>query len=142
MGKNGHIQASDKEKFDLLYASLQKYHLGFIDSSFKVVGFLLLVMGWLLTSTAARTSLQENVYLSALAIAGLLVSGFVFTMSSMHVRKLSKQMFEELNMLKYMPENHYSDRFIRKRTLIIFTASIWGLVLVACALILFIHCMH
>jgi len=138
-GNSERLQASHTERFSILYSSLLKFHEGFVGNAFKVAGFQLLVIGWLLTSVTAQKTLSGSVLFRALAVAGLILASFLYGVISCRVWRLSNQIFEEMRKLQYMPESHYSDRLIRRITLSLFVSSNWLLTLVSCILAWFLR---
>ena len=139
MTESKRSKATDEKKFDHLYDNLLKYHTVFIETSFKLAGLFLLVIGWLLTSKSAQASFQGSKWLSFMAIVGLIISGFVSNIGGHRVQTFSRNMFDELKKLNYMPEGYYSDRLIKKRTMFLYTSAIWILILSASVLIIYNH---
>ena len=128
-------QATSEEIFQVLYNSLLKFHTGFVASAFQVTGFLLLIMGWILTSDTAQNTLENSVYLRSLAVTGLAMASVLYGVISFRVRWLSDQVYGELEQLAYMPSKCYSDRKIMPVTLFLFVSSNVLLTIVACLLI-------
>jgi hypothetical protein len=89
-----------------------------VDGAFKVTGFMVLVMGWLLTSKEARQVLASDPLVRKTAIAGLAAASLVYAYISVGVSGLSQRVFFELEKLKYVPSATYENHLIGTRTLI------------------------
>lgn len=135
MNDSNEPMVSNDKKFDVLYSSLVKHHATFIDSAFRVAGFLFLVMGWLLTSKNAQSSISKSISLSIITIVLLLISGLIYSTICNRIKHFSNKLYEELETLDYLPKNYYSDRLISTRTLAVFLIAIWLLIFFAISLI-------
>jgi hypothetical protein len=118
-------------QFGVLYDSLSGYHQGFIDSAFRVTGFLLLVLGWLLTSKEAREYLGRDETARRLVSAGLTMAAAIYAFISYRVYLLSQQVFARLHLLAYVPGSTYEDHLLHPVTLVAFISA--NLLLTACA---------
>ena len=74
-------RASHQEKFKLLYDSLLDLYNNFLTSAFSVSGFLLLVIGWLITSETAQCTLKEHSGLKYIGIIALLFAVVLYIFS-------------------------------------------------------------
>lgn len=88
--------ANAKEQFDLLYDSLANLHAGFVESAFKVTGFLLVVVGWIVTSTSARSAIGSSMPLVVLSTTALVLASCLYLLSSYRVMNLSQNVYDSL----------------------------------------------
>ena len=64
----------DEEK--LLIEALRDYKTDFVSTGYSTMGFLLLVVGWLLTSSSAREYIRSHASISIIGIV-LIISSFI-----------------------------------------------------------------
>ena len=103
-------EATIKEKFDVLFTKLKSYHDSALDSTFKVVGLLLLMIGWAVTSDSARNVLKNDSFVRRGAIVAILLGAIVYVVTALHVYYMSKKkILNSLDHLGYMPKEYYSD---------------------------------
>jgi len=114
-----------KHAFDVLYASLKNYHDGTIEGTFKVVGFGLLILGWLVTSKEVRAFLRVASTIHTMGIVALVISGIVYSVISYRVFKLSHKVSATLEALDYHPRAVYGDRIMRASRVAIFAGCVW-----------------
>jgi hypothetical protein len=109
-----------KAQFNVLYESLKDYHIGYIDSAFKIAGFLVLVAGWLITSKDARHLLATDPAGRRLLASGLMFGTVIYGFISWRVYVLSQRGFRKLNELNFMPAAYYEDHVIDVSTVVTF----------------------
>jgi uncharacterized membrane protein len=102
-------EATDKERFDLLYSRLKSVHDIFIDVVFKATGAFLLVTGWAVASDTARTHIRGDPVSKWLSVLGLFIYASLFALAAFRTARSSKRISELLKELAYMPHSHYSD---------------------------------
>ena len=127
--------APPKEVFDLLHMSLLKYHEGFVEGGYKVLGFLLLVLAWLLTSRSTQTLFSESVEARAIASVALLIGVVLYAEVATRMKAVSHELFAKLQELSYMGSDCYSDRRIDIRMLRSWVGAVLLLVVLEIALI-------
>ncbi len=66
-----HFLASDKERFDLCIAMLKAYYEALEGRAGTFAGFLVVVIGWLITSEGARRAIAKERWFFGLALATL-----------------------------------------------------------------------
>jgi len=115
--------ATPKEQFDLLYANLKYYRDSSIDSVFKVAGFLIVVGGWLVTSTDARVFLASNILFRLTAVVVIVVIAAVYTLIAIRVMRHSQLTFDRLTELAYMPTEHLQEVLIRPSSVLPFVLA-------------------
>lgn len=121
-----------KAHFDVLFESLKDYHQGFLDSAFKATGFLILVLGWLLTSKEARAYLAGSARARRLGAIALGLGFAVYAVVTWRVFLLSRAVFHDLVGLDYLPQSAYAGYRIQDVTLLIFVVQNALLTFVAC----------
>ena len=121
-----------KAHFDVLFGSLKGYQDGLFDGAFRASGFLVLVIGWLLTSKEARAYLAENRLPRRLCAAVLAAGSIVYAAVSWRVYALSQAAFRGLVELNYLPAAAYAEHRIHGATLTLLITQNVALTLVAC----------
>ena len=112
-----------KEEFELHVAHITEVHKSFIDSTAKVAGFLLLALGWYVTSNDARAFFATNQSVTMIA-ATAVVSAYLLSVRASWVGyQVSGKAFRRLNELQYLPLSAYEGRVLRTTT---FAACIAG----------------
>jgi hypothetical protein len=129
-------QATAKEKFDLLYTKLKYYHDSSIDSVFKVAGFLIILAGWIITSKDTRIFLKDNYLIKLTAIFVILIVALTYTLIAVRVMRRSKQVFNMLKELGYMPATHFQDLLVSPSIIVPFVITNIFLSLALCLFIL------
>ncbi len=135
---SSHPEPSPKERFEFLYSSLCKHYSQILDIALKVTGFLLLVMGWLVTSQTAQESLNIFPSLRGVGIAAVLFTGLSFSLISVRLYKKSQKIAAQLQDLDYFPRDYYSDQVIERRNLTLFLLSDIVMTVVTCSVFLII----
>jgi len=137
------VQASaaggtDKDRFDQCIAMLKGYYDA-VESRFgQNVTAYLVALGWLLTSSTARTTLvNENAYYLALTVVGLMFLMYVFNIR--HYLGRWREIRATLDALGYLPPGYYARYNLPSYTL--FTYSLPVAVLAA-FVVLLIHWSH
>ena len=99
-------------EFDLHVAHLTSTHEAFINNTGKVAGFLLLALGWFVTSEGARNFLASTpsiAVLAALAVA----SAYVLSVGASWVAyRVSANAIRRLGELEYLPSSAYEGRVL------------------------------
>jgi len=130
--------APPKEVFELLHDSLVKYHDGFVEGGYKVVGFLLLVLAWLLTSQSTQSLFSDSLEARAIASVALLIGVVLYVEVARRVKAVSHELYARLQELSYMRSDRYSDRRIDSKMLTSWVCAVSLLVLLEIALIWFV----
>ena len=96
-----------QEQFKTLLEALKGYQASSLDSGYKTLGFMVIALGWLITSEAARTFLKANWYIkfAALVFLGLSVIGYGFM--AYRVYSLSRSVLAKLERLGYATREVY-----------------------------------
>lgn len=103
-----------QEHFKILLEALKGYQTSFLDSGYKTLGFMVIALGWLITSDGARKFLttHENIRLAALLFLGLGVIGYGFM--AYRVYSLSRSVLIKLERLGYASREVYEHYAISK----------------------------
>lgn len=125
-----------KAHFDVLYQSLKDYQSGFFDGAFTTSGFLVLVIGWVLTSKEARAYLGANVRARRLCALALLTGLAIYAGVSWRVFVLSQITYAGLVTLDYLPVVTYAAHRIDGLTVAVLLAQNALLTTVSCYLVL------
>lgn len=115
--------ADPKSQFELLYGDLRSLHEAFVDGSAKMVGFQIIVLGWLITSENVASALKANASVCLIAAAAILISGLVYVFISLKTYRASRQIFGLLCSIAYMPQSHFRMRVIKRTTLSLFLVA-------------------
>jgi hypothetical protein len=116
--------------FELLYSELRHYHDGLYDGAYKVVGSLLLIIGWIITSDTARRVLQQSKWTRWAAIVCIVVCFVGAWALASQLYGKSAHTAKMLDSLNYIPREYYEDRIITKPTLTIVVVIIGVIILV------------
>ena len=128
-------RAEPQEVFKLLYASLVKYHEGFVEGGYKVIGFLLLVLAWLLTSSSTQDLFGQSLAARGVATVALVVGVILFWVGARRAREASEALRKRLGSLDYMDPEAYEDRQIPSRMVTLWVAAVALLALLQLAVI-------
>jgi hypothetical protein len=130
------MNPADAAHFGVLTTSLRAYHDGIIDGSFQATGFVLLVLGWLLTSKEARAYLGSSAQARRLAALALAFGTIVYASITWRAFVLSESVFAQLNALNYVPARAYLDQRLSLLSIIVFIAQNTALTSLTCYLML------
>ena len=119
--------ATQKESFELLYEMLKAYYTGFLDSAFKVAGFYLLAIGWVITSHDARDALRTDDAARQMALIGATLGWLLYAVISVRVLGLSHQTFRLLTKVAYMDIHYVENHRIKRLTWLLFVGGILSL---------------
>lgn len=110
-----------QEQFKTLLEALKGYQASALDNGYKTLGFMVVALGWLITSEGARTFLKANGYirLAALVFLGLSVIGYGFM--AYRVYSLSRSVFAKLERLGYATRDVYEHYVISKLVPVYYT---------------------
>lgn len=106
------LEASAKEKFDMLFGLLKEYFNQMVDNSFRHATVEVLILGWLITSESARNFFQNNHMVSWFACSvTLLYATFHSTWIWKNYLR-SRIAYMQLRELGYMPSEYFGPRRI------------------------------
>jgi hypothetical protein len=103
-----------QEEFKTLLEALKGYQANSLDSGYKTLGFMVIALGWLITSEGARTFLKANwnIRFATLIFLGLSVIGYGFM--AYRVYSLSRSVLAKLERLGYAKREVYEHYAISK----------------------------
>jgi hypothetical protein len=114
------LEASPKEKFDILFGLLKDHHAGLFDFEFKNVTVLTLLLGWTLASPEARTFLQTHRGIAYFVCAAILLYAALLSVALWKIYRRSLLAYKQLSELRYMPAEYFRPRRIERYTVIAF----------------------
>jgi|SRR5579871_272354 len=112
-----------QKEFDVLFGTLGELQKGLISGSAKVAGFLLLGVGWLVTSKASPPFLNNPWVRGGVAVALFFSSGF-YCYGAWMVYKRSQKIFNMLKKVNLMPVAYYENCVIDRPQIGIFIGGI------------------
>jgi hypothetical protein len=115
-------EATNKERFDLLYEQLKFFHDRALDAVFKVTAALLVVTGWVATSDSMRRLLASDRASRWLSVFVLILYGALYVAAALRTCRRSAQVARELDAIAYMPREHYQGLVVPFRVAIMFIA--------------------
>ena len=106
----------NKAAFELLYEQLVYFHDGFFDGGYKVVGSLLLILGWLVTSDKARAALRHSPLLRMAGSVAILLCSVGYTFLTLGLEAKSQATAALLGRLDYFPRELYDAQVITMKS--------------------------
>ncbi|MDC5819608.1 hypothetical protein OPW19_07160 [Vibrio europaeus] len=92
---------SDEERLKILIAALERYQANYNTSAYSTMGFWLVGLGWLLTSSSARSFIETQPYLKVASIVFIWLNWVLFSYASYRVYKVSNKLYDRLVNWKY-----------------------------------------
>lgn len=105
-------EPSAKERFDYLSTSLAKQSDEYVNDTMKTISFLLLIMGWLITSENSRTYLRNNRLGRRAALTTIPAVAVLHTLLAIETYGASKGKMAALRTLDYLGPQYYADNEI------------------------------
>jgi hypothetical protein len=133
--RSGASGADEKARFEILFDALRDYQQGLVDNTAKTAGFLLLSIGWLVTSETARKALGADWLLRSASSAAVLVGVVLYSAAALHVYQAARRIRTRLFELSYIPADELGVRTISVSILIVFILGNLVLSLLLAALI-------
>ena len=129
------MAAKSKEKFELLYEMLKRYYGSLLEGTVAAAGVLIVVAGWVGSSTTLRYQLCLHPWMFRVAF-GLPIIGFVlYVYIAWRVFHLSNKTADFLDNLAYMENKYYENYRIKWFTLIIYIIAGAALTTAICVVI-------
>jgi hypothetical protein len=129
------IGATKKEQFEVLYGVLKSYRDSSLDTVLKVMGFLILAMGWVVTSENARAFIAGDVTVKWASVTVVLATAVLFALFAIRVLRQSRATFRALKALDYMSTDYFRCMVADRFTAIAFIAADFILSIVLCIFI-------
>jgi hypothetical protein len=124
--------ASAKERFEMLYDTLQQFYSGLIEFEFKHGAFLFLILGWLLTADKAQLFLKDHPPVRCLLMFSIVgLTAFHAIWVYRHYRS-STAVHRLLSTLRYVPDEYFEPLTIAPFLAVTFCGSHLSLSLILC----------
>jgi hypothetical protein len=112
------LEASPKEKFDILFGLLKDHHAGLFDFEFKNLTVLTFLLGWTLASNDARGFLQSHRGIAYFVCVATLLYGALLSVAIWKIYRRSLLAYKQLSELGYMPAEYFRPRRIERYTVV------------------------
>jgi hypothetical protein len=103
-------KAPAKEKLDYSYKILLDSYNKYLDNVFKTIGFLIVIIGWLITSDKSRLFFQENKWARATFLLVIVIMWLVHASSLFDNYVEGSKIMTSIEKLNYI-ESYYFDRY-------------------------------
>ncbi|MGR9108680.1 MAG: hypothetical protein ACU843_17315 [Gammaproteobacteria bacterium] len=113
---SSHIQATPKERCELLLSLLKDHYNGLVAFAFKHASLLSAAGGWLISSDSARTFLCAEPVVRYSLCGFLLLITLLHAMGVLRFRVRSEVAFKQLVEVNYMPKEYVEFRKISSST--------------------------
>jgi hypothetical protein len=100
--------AGVERKFDLLYKTLKEGHEDYITDVMKTLAFLILAIGWFVTSDKSREFFRKTIGVRLASIAALALLAGIHVWYCCDARASSQQTMVLLQKLNYLPPEYYA----------------------------------
>ena len=104
---------STKDKFELAYKSLKDKHDGYIQEVMKTTAFILLAIGWILTSDKSRVFIGGNVSAYYSLLFAILIMALIYTYAQYGSFYFTNERIKLLNELNYVDATYYDQYRIK-----------------------------
>lgn len=121
------------QAFALLYDQLKSFHNGLYDGGYRVVGSLLLIVGWIITSEKARAALRSSAALRRSGGASVIACSIGYGLLTILLQRKSEATARLLDALHYAPREYYESQIITMEAALL----VGGIVIVIAALAAF-----
>ena len=102
-------QISVKEKHDFIYDSFKDIYTIYGIDVMKILAFLVLFIGWFITSDKSRDFYKKNRVVRISSIIALIVLGIIHITSQFSSYLYSKEKLAELSELRYLDLKYYEN---------------------------------
>ncbi len=102
-------QISVKEKHDFIYDSFKDIYSSYGIDVMKILAFLVLCIGWFITSDKSRDFYKKNRVVRISSIIALIVLGIIHITSQFSSYLYSKEKLAELSKLNYLDLKYYEN---------------------------------
>lgn len=107
-----------KYKHEIVYESLKDKYKGYVTDIMKTLAFLLICIGWFITSDKSRNFFKKNKVIRISAIIALVIIGIIHINASINTYISSKDIISDLSCLKYLDMKFYANYEITIKQLI------------------------
>ena len=130
------MEIDPKERFQHLHKELTEYQVRLMDMSIKATGLSLLILGWLITSDAARRFVATSARGCNAAIIGVAIMEIGYVLIALRMSHVQHDLARELNALDYFPRSYYEFRVYPPRMIAAAIGAVVSPAAVAIALML------
>lgn len=102
-------QIDTKEKHDFVYESFKDIYSSYGIDVMKILAFLVLCIGWFITSDKSRDFYKKNRTVRMSSIIALIVLGIIHITSQFSSYLYSKEKLVELSELRYLELKYYEN---------------------------------
>ena len=102
-------QIDTKEKHDFIYESFKDIYSSYGIDVMKILAFLVLSIGWFITSDKSRDFYKKNRTVRISSIIALIVLGIIHITSQFNSYLYSKEKLAELSALHYLDLKYYEN---------------------------------
>lgn len=92
---------------EMLIEALSKFQENFVSTSYSTMGFLLVISGWLITSSDAQGFLNKHKPLILLGIVFLILAMIGYAVGAFHIQRTSQDIFDYLKDVKSVEESWF-----------------------------------
>ncbi len=128
-----HDAMTDKEHFDLLYTALKELVEDYYEDVMKTVAFLVIAIGWFVTSTKSREFLRNNTIIRRASLATVFMIAVIHIRSEILTYQASKTLHSLLVQMNYIDLSYFAHYKITNMQLItngIQNTALFGVLLV------------
>jgi hypothetical protein len=104
------METDAKTLFTYLHKELMEYQLRFVDMSIKGAGLVLLVLGWMLTSPAARTVITTSAGAQAAVATAAVIMVTAYLLMAVRMSCVARHLVKKMDALHYLPRSYYHFR--------------------------------
>ena len=101
------------KKFDLLYETLKDIIKTYYENVMRTIAFILLAIGWILTSKDTQTLLHKDERLIYLGLTAIVITGLIHGYSSHYFYQHSQKKAQQLKELDFVSSNYYEQYQIK-----------------------------
>jgi hypothetical protein len=134
-GEQAAVEATPKERNELLVGLLKDHYAGLLDFEFKHGAFLTLILGWILSSETARKTFAADGIAVGVACGAMLILTVLHAVWVRTFFTRSRDVYERIVELNYIPTRDVESRRITRLTRWSFTLFHLVVSVTACVLI-------
>jgi hypothetical protein len=117
------MPATQKEKFDLLFDMLKQYYQGLLDGLIKTAGVLIIVAGWVATSSTLTDHLRNNPWERHIGVVLVAIGHILFAIIAYRVYWLSGKTYDLLREVDYFDPRYYENYRVRRVTFLLYYSA-------------------
>ncbi len=96
-----------KDKFNLAYESLKEIHHCYTTDVMKSLAFLLICIGWFITSNKSRDFIKNNKIVRISSIVALVIIGIIHIREQINTYMSSQHIVSDLSNMNYLDMKYY-----------------------------------